>query len=404
MSNDLEGAIAMRFQKKALVICFILVFFLISTGLLNVLTVSQQNVSQRIDSGQKRFDCTKSKESTGYDKETYIVPTPDDSSITLTRYKGSKSPIIFIHGMGCNHLIYDWDEGHSLARYLNERDWDVWLLDLRTHDCDGDFRFAIGSDREYIDRYWDFDNTLLKIDVVTAVDFVKNKTGIDRLFLSGHSYGGYLAYAYAMLIGEESLSGIITTGASPYYTPDTFHPEPFEMIRYGFYIGNKAFVNPIGKPYTHFSKISCIINKVLWKPTANPIFYYDTSSEYIQRNIGFTADDEAAGVYVDIFFGKDPNKYSGHWVDPQTLYDYSENLDEITVPILFIAGEEDTQDPSDDIYRAYQCVSSTEKTFYSFPKHSHLDLLLGDDADELIFPKITQWLENRENEMTENKN
>ena len=96
MSNDLKGPIKMRFQKKTLAICFILVFFLISTGLLNVLMVSSQNVLQRIDSGQKNFDCMKPKESLGYDKETYIVPTPDDSSITLTRYKGSKNPIIFL--------------------------------------------------------------------------------------------------------------------------------------------------------------------------------------------------------------------------------------------------------------------------------------------------------------------
>src|SRR4030042_1664213 len=98
----------------------------------------------------------------------YSVPTVDDSSITLVRYVGSKNPIIFIHGMGCNHLIYDWDKDHSLATFLNKKGWDVWMLDLRTHDCDGDFRFALGSDREYIDRYWDFANTLLKIDVVTA--------------------------------------------------------------------------------------------------------------------------------------------------------------------------------------------------------------------------------------------
>ena len=132
------------------------------------------------------------------EKEQFFVPTPDGYKITLTRYKGvNTTPIILIHGMGCNHLIYDWDKDHSLARYLTERGWDVWLLDLRTHDCDGDFRFALGSDREYIDRYWDFDNTLLKIDVVTAVDFVKNETNDQKLFLSGHSYGGYLVYAYA---------------------------------------------------------------------------------------------------------------------------------------------------------------------------------------------------------------
>ena len=119
--------------------------------MVSVFTVSSHDLQQtRMDSTDKCIDYITSDETTGDDKETYIVPTSDGSSITLTRYKGNKNPIIFIHGMGCNHLIYDWDEEHSLARYLNEKGWDVWMLDLRTHDGDGDFHFAIGSDREYI--------------------------------------------------------------------------------------------------------------------------------------------------------------------------------------------------------------------------------------------------------------
>ena len=194
------------------------------------------------------------------------------------------------------------------------------------------------------------------------------------------------------MIGEENLSGIIATGASPYANTIDYQPKRTEMIKYGFYLGNKAFVNPIGRSYTHFSKIFFVINKIFWKPTANALFYYDTTPGYIQKNIGFKCDSEAAGVYVDMYFGKDPYKYGSHWVDPQTLYDYSENLNKITAPILFIAGENDTQDPSIDIYRAYQNVSSINKEFYSFPKHSHMDLLLGENSSKLIFPKIDTFM------------
>ena len=74
------------------------------------------------------------------------------------------------------------------------------------------------------------------------------------------------------------------------------------------------------------------------------------------------------------------------------LQNYSENLYKITVPILFIAGEQDTQDPSDGIYSAFENVSSSEKEFYSFPLYSHADLLLGENADEEVFPKIDSFL------------
>jgi len=333
-------------------------------------------------------------------KETFFAPTPDDFEITLTRYVGDKAtPIIFIHGMGCNHWIYDVDKEHSLARYLNNKGWDVWLLDLRTHDGDGDFIFSLLSDRECIDRYWDFDNTLLKIDVVTAVDFVKNKTDSEKVFLSGHSYGGYLAYAYAMMIGEENLSGVITTGAAPYANPPEVH-EFFTKDRgdYGYFDGDYAYVESDGKTATYINlpRVYYIFRALLWgfsDHASTMLFYEDTTPHYIQKRCMLHSDAEAAGVYVDMMFGKDPYEYNGFWFDPQTLYNYSGNLDKITVPILFIAGDEDPQDPAEDIFRAYENVSSIDKEFYSFPEHSHMDLLMGDNVSDLIFPKIDAFMD-----------
>lgn len=333
--------------------------------------------------------------------EVYVVPTWDNSSITLTRYPGTKQPLIFIHGMGSNHLMYDFDTDHSLAQYLNAYGWDVWLLDLRTHDGDGDYLLSYGSDREYIDRYWDFDNTLLKIDVVTAVDFVKQHTTFNTVVLSGHSYGGYLAYAYAMIIGEDDLSGILTTGACPYANPEGFQQlRRDDMDQYGYYDGNYAYVNPNGKEaaYPSGPKLRVRILSVLWPfldHSNSQVFYEQTTSYDIQKKCLFIGDAEAAGVYVDMIFGRDPEKYGDFWIDPQTLFNYSEHLRDITVPICFIAGDKDPQDPALGIYHAYENVSSKDKTYLCFPDHSHLDLLLGEDASILIFPMINGWLEER---------
>lgn len=334
-----------------------------------------------------------SEERTTRIKQVFYVPTPDGQLITLTRYVGVKQiPIILIHGAGGNHLMLDFDENHSLSRFLNDHGWDVWMLDLRTHDGDGDYFFDKDSDREYINRYWDIDRTLLKLDVVTAVDFVKKVTLSEKIFLGGHSYGGYLAYAYAMKIGEENLTGIITTGASPYSNPTSRYL--WELLIYGFPFGRRAFVNPFGMPWTFFSKSEADDYVSDWEPREDSFYYYTTTPEYIQKKLIYRFDSEPAGVWVDLYYGRDPKKYGGHWVDPQTLYDYSANLYKITVPILFIAGDNDTQDPSKDIFRAYENVSSEVKEFYSFPEHSHLDLLLGDNASILIFPKISDWMDS----------
>ena len=73
--------------------------------------------------------------------------------------------------------------------------------------------------------------------------------------------------------------------------------------------------------------------------------------------------------------------------------DYTENLKRITVPFLAIAGDEDPQDPVGDVFETYVKVNSEYKRFLHYPKHSHMDLLLGDNADTLIFPDIVDWLD-----------
>ena len=357
-------------------------------GILAIL-ISSTNISARKNDLKAQNDI---------DNETYNVKTDDESEITLTRYNGNKRPsIIMIHGMGVNHKTFDWDENHSLARSLNKENWDVWLLDLRTHDGDGDFKLGIlpkiESDRERINRYWDFDKTYLKKDVVKAVEFVKNKTQQDKVFLGGHSYGGYLAIAYAEIIGEENLSGIITLGSSAMSLKEPYPAR--ELLKYGIRIGKRAFVNPFGKNRLHAMPFipDLIFEKFIDLINVSGIFYEDATPYYIKEKIRLVMDDEPAGAVVDMLFGKDPRFYSGHWVDPQTLYDYTDNLNKITVPFLAIAGDKDTDDPKDDVYRTFENISSVNKTFLCFEDHGHLDLLLGDNASSLIFSEISNWLD-----------
>ena len=191
------------------------------------------------------------------DIRVYSVQTNDGFSITLTRYVGTKRPsILLIHGMGCNHKIFDVDQNHSLARFLNTNGWDVWLLDLRTHAGDADFWFGrirgLDSDREFICRYWDFDRTYLQEDVVAGVSFVLNASQYNQIILGGHSYGGYLAYAYAERIGQQHLAGILTSGASALANP--FSYTVLEKSLYAVRIGKKAFVRPFGLPFSHTPK------------------------------------------------------------------------------------------------------------------------------------------------------
>ena len=328
---------------------------------------------------------------TNTNKHKYTVYTEDGVPITLIHYEGCKKPsILLIPGYSCNHRIYDMDDNHSLAKFLNRNDWDVWIINLRTHDGDGDFWFDPESDREFINKYWDFDCTYLKKDVVRAVSFIKNISSTEKLFLIGHSMGGYLCYAYAELISQKDLAGIVAIGSSPFANPRNF--SILLMLRFGIKIGKRVFVNPFGSQRVHFSKF--YTKRVPIPDPKADLFYKNTTSKEIQLLFHYSCDDEPAGIYVDMIWGRDQRFYNGHWVDPQTLYDYTENLDKITVPFLGIAGDEDTlQDPKEDMFKGFEMISSEEKDFMSFANYSHCDLLLGDNADIQIFPYINSWLD-----------
>jgi len=332
--------------------------------------------------------------SLSYKREVYTVPTDDGSSITLIRYIGNKRPsLMLVPGICCNHYFFDWDDNHSLAKFLAAQDWDVWMLDARTHDGDGDFYFGtlqgLQSNREWINRYWDLDRTYLKKDVVTAAEFIKKTSHDEKFFFIGHSLGGYLAYAYAELIRQDDLAGIITLGSSAMANP-FINPWKLDYSR-GFRLGQRAYVLPFGEPCMHIPK--SYIDKTKDQPLPGQ-YYKNTTSLSVRENISYHRDDEAAGLYVDMMFGRDPRFYSYHWVDPQTLFDYTAHLSVITVPFLAIAGNEDTSDPKQDIFATYQNVSSGVKKFIVIPEYAHMDLLLGDTANIKVFPEITNWLDS----------
>lgn len=327
--------------------------------------------------------------------ETYHVKTSDGSSVSLYHYAGVKRPsLMFVHGMCCNHLFLNWDENHSIVRFLNARGWDVWMLDLRTHDGDGDFYFGhlrgLSSSREFISRYWDLDRTYLKKDVVAAVAFIKEKSGDDRFVFMGHSMGGYLAYMYAELISQDDLVGIVSLGSSG--KANNFTDSWGLDFKFGFRVGKYAFVHPFfGSAAFHIRR--SYITRTL--DADRPGQYHDNvTSKAVRDATSYRRDDEPAGVWVDMMQGRDPRYYNGHWVDPQSLFDYTENLSRITVPVLAVAGQWDASDPWYDINETVQRMSSPNKQCVVIPGYGHMDLILGDDASVTVFPVITNWLDS----------
>jgi hypothetical protein len=66
----------------------------------------------------------------------YKTKAPDGWTIALKRFKkpessGEKLPVVLCHGFNHNDRLWYLDKEYSLAYYLYERGYDVWLLSLR---------------------------------------------------------------------------------------------------------------------------------------------------------------------------------------------------------------------------------------------------------------------------------
>ena len=312
-----------------------------------------------------------------------VVPTPDGFHITLYHYPGMGTPILMIPGMFENNLVFDYGLNRSLARYLSNRGSDVWILNLRTHDGDGDPGII---NMEGIHKSWDFDNTYLKEDLTTAVSFIKNDTGYKKLLFIGHSMGGYLIYAYAEIFGQKNISGIITIGSCG--------------VGYKMDITMKILRFPYGRKENRmvlvrrFSPKTMDVNNRLFMRigTKSECFYRTVTKPEVQMGYIRSLDDEPAGVVVDMMYGFDGSLWNGDWVDPQTGYDYTKNLSKIRVPIFFIAGYRDKSDPIDGIKETFRLLGSDNKSIYVFGNYGHVDLLLGNNVEYEVYPAIYNWI------------
>src|SRR5678809_1070609 len=75
--------------------------------------------------------CAKHLEPSMVPGEVLTYSTADGWSADLRHYPAEGPPVVLVHGMGANHYNWDFREEVSLAFYLQQHGWDVWVPELR---------------------------------------------------------------------------------------------------------------------------------------------------------------------------------------------------------------------------------------------------------------------------------
>ena len=317
---------------------------------------------------------------------TEELVTPDGATIVLRRIglptaplAPERAPVLLVHGLGANHRNNDLDPEFSLARHLQARGHDVWLLTLRSG------RPTRGAARRAVR----FESMVLH-DLPVAIAAVRERTGAASIDYLGFSMGGMLLYgALGRAVPEAWLRRVVVCGspgivgvARPLRRwlrrlPRALVPgAPLRLAARLFAFASEWFRTPFHGVTVNPRNVppgltrSALVNLVEDIPAA-------LNADFA----AFSAVGEARVGGVSTLAG----------------------LATVTVPALFIAGSVDNLAPVRSVRRAFDAWAAerpeTPKRFVPFGRayghaedYGHGDLAFGKHVATEIFPVIEGFL------------
>jgi polyhydroxyalkanoate synthase len=293
-------------------------------------------------------------------------------------------PILIIYALINRPYVMDLMPGNSLVEYLVNQGFDVYMLD-----------WGVPGDE---DQDLTFDNYVLDY-LSRAVKKVLRHAHAEEFTLFGFCMGGTMSAMYAALFPGKPLRNLILLT-----TPVDFTPE--EMGLYGLWTSAKYF-NPdyLVDAFGNVPGAMVDTGNRMTRPVTNYVGTYVTMWDRLLHNKpmetwlamnkwvndGVPFAGEAFKQWIREFYQqnklvKGEIKLRGSRVD----------LQNITCPVLNIAGKKDHICTLPQAEATMKLISSQDKEFFVLDA-GHVGLLTGSDARKNLWPKIRSWLEVRSN-------
>lgn len=407
--------------------------------------------------------------------DIYKVRTLDGVELALKRYRPDRwsplrlrgQPVILMPGMLSNHNYYDlhamegrnyavklpqrladWARNdpyvkadplkyYSLAYYLWDQGYDVWLADYR-----GEGREPVrsgGADGYTIDELGIY-------DMPAIVSKVREVTGKKPVWI-GHSMGSTMAYIYLQgcrfevednpdtrvisdpaLVrmrndgcGKQALKGFVDLDGPivpPGSVPQEMQALAWWALYVPFYLDMRPFADSLGWMVSSPTLAFETLLRMVWESLDCPDLGWLNSllsinsrnldpgvSAYIIQN---AVDGVSTRVMAHFSDAGTCGRFREDWrnrplgcflVCPPPpgegdgYYYYSDNLGKISLPSLVVADATlDITDPA-DIERFYRGKTRNRRDrFMLVPDTAHVDLAVGLNAPTSLFPAIGAWL------------
>ena len=321
--------------------------------------------------------------------ERIFFETADGCKLSVLHFKPAMKrygfPLVLCHGFTSTEYTYDIGERRSLAAYLAERGFDVFVVNLRGR---GE---GYSIPEKLKKRGWGVSD-YVRYDVPAIISGVLNKSGSDKLFWVGHSMGGILIFWHESLGGDERVAGIVAVSSpASFRAMDEYTKHLFSYCPLLPCCG----VLPTEAPAKVMAPLARF-NPKFSEWVANPSdFPQDIEARYMYNSV---PDISVREVKDFCLLGE-----QGELVDRRTGFVMRYNLQKVKIPIIVIAGTGDNLAPPHNVYPFYSLSSSFDKTYIEFGEkngfshdYGHGDILIGDHSYDEVFPVIADWLKQRD--------
>ncbi|MGI8650045.1 MAG: class III poly(R)-hydroxyalkanoic acid synthase subunit PhaC [Rubrobacter sp.] len=296
--------------------------------------------------------------------------------------KTHKTPILIVYALINRPYVLDLMKGNSLIEFLTDQGFDVYMLD-----------WGIPGDE---DKDLDFENYVLDY-IHRAGKKVMRTAGTDQFNLFGYCMGGTMSAMYASLYPETLKNLILMTA-----------PLNFERDSLGLYslFTNEKYLNPglLADAFGIIPGEMIDTGNRMMKPVTNYV------GSYVGMWERLFADKPMEGWLAMNKWVNDGPPFPGAAFKQWIIEFYQQNklikgeiklrghevkLENITMPLLNIAGTQDHICSIPQAEATMTAVGSKDKEFFT-QNAGHVGLLTGRGAKTGLWPKLDSWLSERD--------
>ena len=298
-------------------------------------------------------------------------------------------PVLVVYALVNRYYILDLQPDKSVIKKLLDEGFDVYIID---------WGYPSGTDRyltidDYVNGYLN-----------SAVDKIKQRSGLDKITLFGVCQGGTFSVMYAAL-HPEKIKNLVTLVSPVNFDTDKgllhiwarsldvdkivdyYGIVPGDFLNAGFLLTD-PFRLMIDKYVGLFEKIECETDDGQCE-----LRNEETVKNFLRMEKWIFDSPDQAGETFRQFF-KDCYQKNLLIKNKMVIGKTTVDLKKISMPLLNVMAEFDHLVPNEASKPLNDAVSSSDKEMLVFPT-GHIGIFVGSRSQKDVCPRISEWLKPR---------